>query len=277
MDAAQRGGPGELPPSEPVRHLSREELSELVDVVLHVGQAMLQAGASSFRTEETMARIGLGLGADRLELYVTPTGIIATAVSGGEQRTRVGRVGPLGVNMARAIELNRLSRTMSLVGGTLPAVRRQVEVIEQSPRELPDWITIPAVGVACGAFAQILGGDAIEFVAAAVGAALAQWLRMALHRARVTAVALTVICALAGSLAAWGVTRLADSQHPELAVIASVLLLVPGVPLVTSVIDLSNNDLVSGVTRGTLALMLALAIGVGVVLTLWITGLRILP
>lgn len=276
MDAEQPGDWGETL-LEPGRRLSREELSELVDVALHVGQTMLQAGASSFRTEETMARIGLGLGADRLELYVTPTGIIATAVSGGEQRTRVGRVGPLGVNMARAIELNRLSRYMGLVGGALPAVRRHVEIIERSPRELPDWITIPAVGAACGAFAQILGGGAIEFLAAAAGAALAQWLRTALHRARVTAVALTAICALAGSLAAWGVTQLADSQHPELAVIASVLLLVPGVPLVTSVIDLSNNDLVSGVTRGTLALMLALAIGVGVLLTLWITGLRILP
>ncbi|NLF74712.1 MAG: threonine/serine exporter family protein, partial [Chloroflexi bacterium] len=152
MGTVQWGGPGDMPPPEP-DYLSRKELSELVDVVLHVGQAMLQSGASSFRTEETMARIGLGLGAERLELYVTPTGIIATAVSGGEQRTRVGRVGPLGVNMARTIELNHLSRYMGLVGGTLPAVRREVEMIEQSPRELPDWITIPAVGVACGAFA----------------------------------------------------------------------------------------------------------------------------
>lgn len=57
--------------------------------------------------------------------------------------------------------------------------------------------------------------------------------------------------------------------------IASVLLLVPGVPLVTSVLDLTNYDLVSGVTRGTLALLLALSIGIGVLLTLAITGLRL--
>ena len=71
--------------------LTREELSELVDILLTVGQSMLNSGAASFRVEQTMAQMGLGLGADRMEIYVTPTGIIATAISGNEQRTRVGQ------------------------------------------------------------------------------------------------------------------------------------------------------------------------------------------
>jgi uncharacterized membrane protein YjjP (DUF1212 family) len=257
--------------------LSRQELSELAEVVLEVGQAMLQSGATSYRTEKTMAQVGLGLGADRLELYVTPTGVITTAISGNEQRTRVARVGALGVNMAQTLALRQLATHLMLVGGTLPAVREQIAIIRSRPRELPLWATIPAVGIACGAFAEILGAGTGEFIAAAVGAGLAQTVRLMLHRAHVNIFALTVICALAGSLIAWGVCQIIHSDQVELAVIASVLLLVPGVPLVTSVLDLSNNDLVSGVTRGTLALMLALSIGVGVLLTLSITGLRITP
>jgi uncharacterized membrane protein YjjP (DUF1212 family) len=133
------------------------------------------------------------------------------------------------------------------------------------------------VGIACGAFAEILGAGTNEFLAAAVGAGLAQGIRLQLHRVRVNIFALTVICALAGSLIAWAMCKVIHCEQVELAVIASVLLLVPGVPLVTAVLDLSNNDLVSGVTRGTLALMLALSIGVGMLLTLSITGLRIVP
>lgn len=257
--------------------LSREELSELVDLVLRVGQVMIQSGAASFRTEQTMAQIGLGLGADRLELYVTPTGIIATAVSGHEQRTRVGRIGTMGVNMARVVALNRLARLMWLIGGRWPSVRREFDAIQARPRELPAWTTIPAVGVACGAFAQILGAGATEFVAATAGAGLAQALRLRLHQIQINAFALTVIAAFAASFMAWLVCTALDAAHTDLAVIASVLLLVPGVPLVNSVIDLSNNDLVSGVTRGTFAFMLALSIGIGVLLTLWLTGLSILP
>lgn len=262
---------------EAARELTREELSELVELVLLAGQTMLHAGAANFRTEQTMAQIGLGLGADHLELYVTPTGIIATAISGHEQRTRVGRVGPLGVNMAQTVALNRLSRHMGLIGGTLPATRQQILAIRAAPRELPPWVTGPAVGVACGAFAQILGGGAGEFVAAAAGAWLAQWLRLWLHHIRVSAYALTVMCAFLASLVAWGVCQIVNCPRPDLAVIASVLLLVPGVPLVTSVIDLTNHDMLSGLSRAALSILLALSIGVGVMLALWVTGLRILP
>lgn len=277
MAEADRAGVAHDATPEAARELTREELSELVELVLLAGQTMLHAGAANFRTEQTMAQIGLGMGADRLELYVTPTGIIATAVSGHEQRTRVGRVGPLGVNMAQTVALNRLSRHMGLIGGTLPATRQQILAIRAAPRELPPWATGPAVGAACGAFSQILGGGPGEFAAAAAGAWVAQWLRLWLHHNRVSAYALTVTCAFFASVVAWIVCRIVDSPRPDLAVIASVLLLVPGVPLVTSVIDLTNHDLLSGLARAALSILLALSIGVGVMLALWVTGLRILP
>ncbi len=255
--------------------LTREELSELVDVVLHVGQSMLQSGAASFRTEETMAQIGLGLGAERLEMYITPTGIIATAISGQEQRTRVGRVGPLGVNMAQTVSLNRLSRHVALVGGTLEGVRNQIGLVRARPRIYPMWVTVLAVALACGAFSQILGAGWDEFAAVLVGAGLAQFVRMRLLHAGVNIFALTVICSLIASMTAWGTCQLIDCDQTRLAVIASVLLLVPGVPLVTAVIDLTNSDLVSGLSRGMLALMITLSIGVGILLTLALTGLSI--
>ena len=154
---------------------------------------MLESGAAALRTEQTMAQIGLGLGADRVEVYVTPSGIIATAVSGHEQRTRVGAAGPLGVDMAKIGDLNQLSRHIALLGGSLPAARRQLAAIHATPRRQPAWATIPAVGLACASFAHILGGEWIEFAAAGVGAATAQAVRLLLGRLRVNAFALTVV------------------------------------------------------------------------------------
>lgn len=257
------------------RQLSREELSDLVDVMLCVGQAVLEAGAATFRAEQAMAHIGLGLGAERLELYITPTGIVATAICGNEQRTRVGRVGSLGVNMSQVLALYQLTRTVALTGGTLAGVRGQIAAIQAAPRALPAWTTIPAVAAACGAFAQILGAGWGEFCAAAAGAGLAQWLRQRLHSLGMNTQAATAACAFVASLVAWAVCQWLPTDQPDLAVIASVLLLVPGVPLVTSVLDLSNNDLVSGISRGMLAILLALSIGIGMLLTLSITGMQL--
>ncbi len=257
--------------------LMHEELNELVDVLLSIGQAMLESGAASFRTEETLAAIGLGLGADRLEMWITPTGMVVTVFSAEEQRTRVGRVGPIGVNMAQIWAIDQLSRRVAHGGGTFESVRAELEAIRATPRELPNWVVIVTVGLACGAFCKNLGGGWPEFVAAAVGAGGAQWLKLMLHRLGVNFLMLTVVCALAASLVAWLVLQAIPGDTMTLGLIASVLLLVPGVLSITTVIDLTNYDLVSGVVRGVLALIIILSIGVGMVLTLWVTGMRILP
>lgn len=257
--------------------LTRQELIELIDILLSIGQSLLEAGAASFRTEETMIAVGMGLGVDRIEVWVTPTGIIATVISAGEQQTRVGRVGPIGVNMALIAAFDQLSRRVAAQGGTLESVRADVETIRSRRRELPAWVVVLAVGLACGAFCRNLGGGWPEFLAASVGAGGAQSLKLTLHRLGVNFLILTVVCSLVASMTAWLVLQAVPGSDPPLGLIASVLLMVPGVSSVTTVIDLGNYDLVSGVTRGALALMITLSIGVGMLLTLWITGMDILP
>jgi uncharacterized membrane protein YjjP (DUF1212 family) len=257
--------------------LAREELSELVDLLLNIGQAMLESGAGSFRTEETMATIGLGLGADRLEMWVTPTGMVVTAFSAEEQHTRVGRVGSIGVNMAQIWAVDQLSRRVAFQGGTFQSVRAELEAIKATPRELPNWVVIATVGLACGAFCKNLGGGWPEFAAATVGAGAAQWLKLILRRLGVNFLMVTVVCAMAASLVAWLIAQIIPGDTMTLGLIASVLLLVPGVVSITTIIDLTNYDLVSGVVRGVLALIIVLSIGVGMMLTLWVTGMRILP
>jgi len=257
--------------------LTYEELKDLVDVLLHIGQAMLQSGAASFRTEETMASLGLGLGADRVDIWIMPTGIIATVVSGEEEHTRVGRVGTIGVNMAQILAFDQLARQVVEEGSTLDDVRVRVEAIRSTPRELPGWVVVLAVGLACGAFCRNLGGGWPEFMAATAGAGVAQSLRMFFHRLGVNFLILTVLCSLIAALTAWGVLQAVPGHSPALGLIASVLLMVPGVLSVTTVIDLTNYDIVSGLVRGALALIITLSIGVGVLLALWITGMDILP
>ena len=98
-----------------------------------------------------------------------------------------------------------------------------------------------------------------------------------LRRLGVNFLMVTVVCAMAASLVAWLIAQIIPGDTMTLGLIASVLLLVPGVVSITTIIDLTNYDLVSGVVRGVLALIIVLSIGVGMMLTLWVTGMRILP
>ena len=94
-----------------------------------------------------------------------------------------------------------------------------------------------------------------------------------LGRLRVNAFALTVVCSFVAALIAAILCQLLDAPRPQHALAASVLL-IPGVPLITSVLDFSSNDL-AGVARGALAFLLSLSIGIGVVMALWLSGLQV--
>ena len=62
------------------------------------------------------------------------------------------------------------------------------------------------------------------------------------------------------------------SPHPQLALASSVLMLVPGVPLINSVEDLITGHMVTGVVRGIVAGLISLSIALGLLLAMGLTG-----
>src|SRR3712207_915097 len=88
-------------------------LRAALTVALRAGQLLLEAGADTQRVEETIRHIGVALGASSMEVYVTPTGIIASALGGPEHRTRIVRVRTSSVDLQRIDSINRLSRHLA--------------------------------------------------------------------------------------------------------------------------------------------------------------------
>ncbi len=272
-----------IEPESAKRALSMQELAEVLTLTIRTGVLMLRSGSASFRTEEVMVRMAEAMGADRLDAYVTPTGIIASAYSGHEHRTQIRRIQSLAIDMNRVVELEKLSRT--LPNDPDPAwIAEQLDVIEKMGSQYKRWETILAVGVACGAFALILGGGFFEFVSAAFGAMGAQTIRIQLVRSRYSPIPITVVGAIVATAISYPLAELSIRLGPavgvpitpRLGVIASVLLLVPGVPLVTAVLDLTRLDLVSGTARLMYAAILFTSIGIGMLAVLVWTGFSIL-
>ncbi len=257
------------------RALSHQELADILRVAIRVGILMLQSGSASFRADQVVNRIALALGVDRVEAYVTPTVIVASVYSGHEHRTQIAKPSGLGVNMSRITALDHLSRNMP-PDPTPVLITQLVDEIEHRPPEYPAWLVILSVGLACGAFAVILGGGPHEFIASTVGALAAQMVRMRMVAARYNPIPITVICAVIATGLSLLMVHLLVAPLPRLGVIASVLLLVPGVPLVTSILDMTRFDLVSGLSRGLHAVLLLISIGIGMLLILAWTGFNVL-
>jgi uncharacterized membrane protein YjjP (DUF1212 family) len=63
------------------------------------------------------------------------------------------------------------------------------------------------------------------------------------------------------------------SDNPQLALAASVLLLIPGVPLINAAEDLIQGHTASGIARGVMGGIITLAIAVGLTLAIMVTGI----
>ena len=250
---------------------TREELAEVLAVALRAGQLMLENGANTARVEETVHRMAVALGAESCDVYVTPTGIIATIAAGGDHRTRIQRVVRTGVDLSRMAAILDVSR--QAVDGTLArvAVRERIEQIAAQPRKYGPLTTALSVGLACACTAVLFGGGPWEFVVAYLAATLAFTLRAPLLHIQISRPLLTALTSFVAALAAYSLARALGTQHPAQAITASVLFMVPGVVMVSSIVDLFRGEIVSGMARVTSALLTLVSIAGGLWAMLLIT------
>jgi uncharacterized membrane protein YjjP (DUF1212 family) len=77
------------------------------------------------------------------------------------------------------------------------------------------------------------------------------------------------------SLLAGAAVKFNVGISPELAFIASVLFLIPGVPLISSVSDLMDGNILNGLSRGVNALQTSLAIALGLLTTMILYSIQV--
>lgn len=255
--------------------LEREELRDVIDLALWAGQLVMQYGAETQRVEEAVQRFGIGLGCDHVDVLVSPNVIIATTHSGPEFRTKMRRVARYTVDMSLIAAISHLSHQVWRGELNRFQVRAELERISHAQPHYNRWLIVLLVGLACGAFSRLFGGDWAAFLMTFVAAALAMFIRQELHRRHFNPLLITALTAfVAGSVASLAAV-LALSATPRDALAASVLLLVPGVPLINSAEDLIRGHMVTGIVRGVTGALLAGAIALGLLLAMSLMGVSL--
>ncbi|MGC4093868.1 MAG: threonine/serine exporter family protein [Polyangiaceae bacterium] len=247
------------------------ELGEIIRVTLRVGTLLARSGAAAFRVREAMQRTAAALGVQRSEFVVAVDSISASVFDAGEFRTQVVRLPPLGVDMNLLSRTELLTRALGSEADTLSSAELQhrLDALEAGASVYPRWLSVPSLGVACAAFCAAGHGSALQIAAAFVGAAAGHALRLELLRRRLPLVSIVVVCAFVSCFMA-KLTLLpagwlaSDTPPSGVETLASVLYLIPGVPLVTSLIDLLQLDISCGLSRAGYAVVILGGIASGV-------------
>ncbi|MDM5092242.1 threonine/serine exporter family protein [Aeromonas rivipollensis] len=255
----------------PRRVLSREQQTEITRIIVKVGQLLAQHGAEGRIIEQTTVRLGLALGLESVEMAISASAIVLTSLYQGSCVTTTRRVRDQGINMQVVCEVQRICimAEKELIG--VREVRQRLDGIV--PFHYHPWLVVPMVGLSCGAFSLLFGGDwpifLVTFIAAAVAMRVRQLMARHHHSPLINFAATGFVATLIASCATyfqWG-------DQPYLAMAASVLLLVPGFPLINAVSDMVKGYFNLGLARWGMATLLTISAVIGIVLAMSVTGI----
>lgn len=247
--------------------------AKAMDLACMAGQILLENGAELSRVEETMNRIADHYGVETRQFYLLTNGIFST--SGG----RYAKVNPIPVKGSQFDKVEAVSQlSRDIVNGKYSiedAVQRLEEI--KVMKRLPKWKVILAAGFGSGAFSILFGGNFHDaFVALFAGWALYIFVSFVgnAHLSK-------IFCNIVGSFIAAFVCFLGFhfqvGEHLSQMVIGAVMPLIPGVPFVNGIRDLTNGDYLSGFIRmlDAILIFVCIAFGVSIALVLgnfWMGG-----
>ena len=212
-------------------------LDNVARLSLSVGKLLLETGASAQTVHEAVEEISKGLGCERPMTYSQHAAIIVMLRRGAESCVQMGKVGEHGVNLRRAEALTRIVSQVAAGEMDCARAQRQVDDVPRTAPGYPLWLVCLATGLACASFGRLLNAAWLSFVPTLAGAAAGQWLRHFLlgrkHNVFLVAGVVSFVSAFIAGLGG----RLVGSGHLEIATLASVLLLVPGVAVLNAQLD----------------------------------------
>jgi uncharacterized membrane protein YjjP (DUF1212 family) len=258
---------------DPVRRKHRE-LEKIAMTALRMARILTECGARVRVVHQGASLIVRGLGVEPVGIRTGYASQEITVRSGENTITRMMSMGPHGVNHRLDHAMRALAMQVSQGGMSVEEVEQAMDrLVQETPRH-PLWLVALAVGVACAAFGRLLGIDWPSFWPVFVGGGLGQAVRMLLLRRGVNAfVVAAVIAFLASAIAGFGADFL-GSGTINLAMMAAILLLVPGVPITNAQTDIMDGYPSMGSARAVSVLMVMIFATTGVLIAEWLLGMR---
>ncbi|SFB81612.1 threonine/serine exporter family protein [Tropicimonas isoalkanivorans] len=238
-------------------------LEQIAMTALEVGRMLSETGAKTSVVSAGMKKIAEGLGADRVYSRIGYASLALTVAHGENTITRMIDVGPLGVNMRLNHELRELCRVVERGGPGVGDVRASLKALREQTPHHSRWLVAVSAGVACAAFGRLLGVDWLALVPIFVASAAGQWLRVSMVHRGVNVFVIAAIVAFTASILSGTLAIAVGSLMVPMAMTASVLLLVPGIPAMNAQTDIMEGYPTMGSARFVTVAMLLMFITVG--------------
>lgn len=246
-------------------------VDKIVHIAAHAGKIILESGAEIYRVEETITRIGESYGIFNIDAFVTLNVIIVSASDEcGQTISVIKRVRHRTLDLEKISRVNNLSRNITKNNYSLYRVELKLNKIE-STSAYNLKITLLFSGLATTFFCFAFGGNIKDSLVSFFIGILINLISRSLNFLRANEFFINILCGAMAALIALISIKYNIGSNRDTIIISSIMLLVPGLSITNAIRDTIAGDLLSGISRGIEAFLVAvaIAIGTGVVLKLW--------
>ena len=245
----------------------------ILEIAMDISSLMLECGAEIYRIEDSINRICKAYGAERVDVFAIPSSIIATIYIKDENAVTLSRrIYFKDTNLDRVDHLNNLSRYICNNIPDYAYVNELINVISTRKQYKKIYIVlthaiVPAI------FCLFFNGTIVEAIFSMISGIIIYYILKLLNYLNANILFTNIICGGIGALVAVIIYKFGLVQNYDKMIIGSIMLLVPGLILTTSMRDFMLGDIVAGMLRLIEALMIATGIAIGVAIVLSLFGL----
>ncbi len=231
-----------------------------ISLLCSAAQLILENGGETYRVEETVLRMAAGFGVENVNVAAFTTSIFVEV--GG--RMRICRINRRGTNLKRIERTNDISRRVAQGQMTLDEAEAALEAVKRysGARQA---VLIPASGLSAGSFCLLFGGQWSGFCVSFIMGMLVQVIQPLFSRMEMGILfgnffggLITSVGVMCASMMFPGFTDVHS------AIVGGIMPLLTGLLMTTAMRDTMYGDLISGMARALEALLLAVAVALGV-------------
>ena len=247
-------------------NITPDDQREVTRLCVQTALLLLQHGAESTVVAQMAQRLGLALGVESVECALTANAVIITTLANDHCITTARKNTDKGINMQMVTDVQRIVISAEHKIYNLHLVRKKLEQLK--PLKYNRYFVILMIGLSCASFAHLSGGDALISLITFIAASVAMFVRQELSKRHYNPVIVFAVTSFVASLLAGVSLKYQLGNDPQIALASSVLLLVPGFPLINSLADILKGYVNMGIGRWAIATILTFGACLGIVVAL---------
>ena len=240
-----------------------QEINEVGSMLLDVGALLMSSGATTSRVRNTVSRISDAFGYNT-DMLITNRAITLSINDENDQHlfNHLKRTSPHGVNFKIVSGISRMSWRVVHEQWTLEQINNELDRLTALPH-YPRLLILTLVGLAGASFCRLFGGDPLEMAVTFLATFTGLFVRQEATKLEFNPYLCVFFASFTASLISGLFRKVGVGDTMEHAFTASVLFLIPGVPLINSFTDLLDGNILNGTVRGINGLLIAFAIALG--------------